>query len=210
MLTAFSVLFIMSYLMELKPLPKADDAIDKFWKEMVLAFLITGSLNTRHRLHQGALAVALGFGFVMVKEGVIFLLTAGGHKVLGTPATGDNNGLALAMLMVIPIMLYCGRYTADKWIRLGMYAAAALGAVSVIATYSRGGFVGLLVLGVLLLKGNKHKIRTIVVLAVAAAALSSIMPDDYVLRIDTIKTADADSSFMTRVISWKINLLIAL
>ena len=47
-------------------------------------------------------------------------------------------------------------------------------------------------------------------LAVAAAALSSIMPDDYVLRIDTIKTADADSSFMTRVVSWKINLLIAL
>ena len=137
-LTAFSVLFIVSYLMELKALPKADDAIDKFWKELVLAFLITGSLNTRHRLHQGALAVALGFGFVMVKEGLIFLLTAGGHKVLGTPATGDNNGLALAMLMVIPIMLYCARYTADKWIRLGMYTAAALGAVSVVATFLAG------------------------------------------------------------------------
>jgi putative inorganic carbon (HCO3(-)) transporter len=85
-----------------------------------------------------------------------------------------------------------------------------LGAVTVIATYSRGGFVGLLVLGVLLLKGNKHKIRTIVLLAVAAAALYAIMPDDYVGRIDTIKTADADNSFMTRVVSWKINLLIAL
>ena len=209
-LAAFSVVFALSYFFELRPLPKADDTFDKFWKMLLLCLLITGSLYTRHRLHQAALAIALGFGFVMVKEGLIFLLTAGGHKVLGTPATGDNNGLALAMLMIIPFMLYCARYTEDKWIRLGMYAAAALGAVAVIATYSRVGFLGLLVLGVLLLKGNKHKVRTLILLSIAAVALYAVMPDDYMLRIDTIKTADADNSFMTRVISWKINFLIAL
>jgi len=140
----------------------ADNQYDKFWKIMVLAGLISGLMFTRHRLHQIALVISVTLGFYMAKEGLIFLLTAGGHHVEGSSATGDNNGLALAILMIIPLLLYAANYTADRWIRLGMYITAVLGAVTVVASYSRGGFIGLLALGVMLLKGSRHKFRGLI------------------------------------------------
>ena len=75
----------------------------------------------------------------MVKEGLIFLLTAGGHKIDGMGVVGDNNGVALALLMTIPLTLYCASFTLVKKFRLVFYVIAILGAVTVIATYSRGG-----------------------------------------------------------------------
>ena len=188
----------------------ADGQYDKFWKELVLGLLITGLMHTRHRLHQVTLMVGVAFGFVMVKEAIIFLLTAGGHKVEGLGVTGDNNGLALAILMTIPLLLNVGKYTVDRWVRLAIYITAALGAVTVIASYSRGGFVGLVALGVMLLKGNKSKVRTIVAIAICGAILYALMPEDYLERVNTIKEATEDNSFMIRLVAWKVNFLMAL
>jgi probable O-glycosylation ligase (exosortase A-associated) len=188
----------------------ADGQYDKFWKELVLAMLITGLMFTRHRLHQVALVVAVTFGFYMAKEGIIFLLTAGGHHVEGSGVTGDNNGLALAILMIIPLLLYVASHTAEHWVRMGMYATAVMGAVTVVASYSRGGFIGLIALGVMLLKGNRHKVRSTLLIAVMAVILYHLMPSDYLERIDTIKEASADESFNVRLVAWKVNFLMAL
>jgi len=157
-----------------------------------------------------ALVVALAFGFMMVKEGLIFLLTAGGHKIDAIGTVGDNNGLALALLMTLPLLLYCAKYTADHWIRIGMYITAGLGVVTVIATYSRGGFVGMIVLGLMLLKGSKYKVRAVIAVAIVGALVLATAPDDYLARINTIKEASDDDSFSTRLVAWKINYMMAL
>lgn len=188
----------------------SDLQYDKLWKEIVLFFLITGVMFSQHRLHQVALVVSLAFGFVMVKEGLIFLLTAGGHKIEAIGTVGDNNGVAMALLMTIPFLLYCAKYSAERWVRLGMYVTAGLGTVTVIATYSRGGFIGLLVLGLMLLKGSKYKVRALVVVAVLAMVIFALMPADYLSRINTISDATADDSFAIRLLAWKINYLMAI
>lgn len=206
----YALIVTLSYFLAEHPTASGDFQFDKFWKELLLAVLITGVMHTRHRLHQAALVVSLAFGFVMVKEGLIFLLTAGGHKIAGLGSTGDNNGLALALLMTIPLLLYCARYSAEWWVRLGMYVTAGLGAVTVVATYSRGGFIGLLVLGLMLLRGNKYKVRSIIAVVIFGAILYSLMPSEYLTRIDTIKEASEDTSFSTRLLAWKINFLMAL
>ena len=64
--------------------PDGTDLYLKLIKEIVLAFAIMAVMMTRHRMHLLALTIALSFGFIAVKEGLIFLLTAGGHKVVGT------------------------------------------------------------------------------------------------------------------------------
>ncbi|MBV9247997.1 MAG: putative O-glycosylation ligase, exosortase A system-associated [Acetobacteraceae bacterium] len=199
-----------SYLLAPEHSGVADVQYDKLWKELVLAFLITGIMYTRHRLHQVALVMSIAFGFYMAKEGLIFLLTAGGHHVDGSGVTGDNNGLALALLMLVPILLFVAKYTAERWIQLGMYITAGLGAVTVIATYSRGGFIGLITLGFMLLKGSKHRIRNLALIAAVGLLLYQLMPDDYLTRMDTIAQADEDDSFTIRLVAWKINLLMAL
>jgi len=206
----YALILTLSYTFAPVPSSAADNQYDKFWKIMVLAGLISGLMFTRHRMHQVALVISVTLGFYMAKEGLIFLLTAGGHHVEGSSATGDDNGLALAILMIIPLLLYCANYTADRWIRLGMYITAVLGAVTVVATYSRGGFIGLLALGVMLLKGSRHKFRGLILIAIGAVVLYHLMPDDYLERMNTIKEADEDSSFTTRLVAWKINFLIAM
>jgi len=188
----------------------SDLQYDKFWKELVLFFLITGVVYSQHRLFQAALVFSAGFGFLMVKEALIFLLTAGGHKVGGMGVVGDNNGVALALLMTIPLVLYCAKFSLVKYVKITLQIVAVLGTVTVIATYSRGGFVGLIALGMLLLKGSKYKVRAILLVSVIAVILYSLAPDTYVSRMDTISSAAADDSFATRLLAWKINTLLAI
>lgn len=210
LIVLFGVVGTISYFGSLYPGPIGDHAYDKFIKEIVLALLITGIMWSRHRLHQAALVIAIGYGFLMAKEGLIFLLTAGGHKVVGTGSTGDNNGLALAILMTIPYTLFVAKYASVKLVRTAIYATAGLGVVTVVASFSRGGFVGLVVLALMLLQGTKHKVRGLVLLLLGAAAIYYFAPDTWFSRIDTIAQADDDSSFVARMVAWKINFLLAL
>lgn len=206
----YGIIVTLSYMLCPYDSAFSDLQYDKLWKELVLFILITGVMFSRHRLHQTALVISLAFGFVMVKEGIIFLLTAGGHKIEAIGTVGDNNGVAMALLMVIPLLLYCAKYTAERWVRLGMYVTAALGTVTVIATYSRGGFIGLLVLCLMLLKGSKYKVRAIIAVGVVAMIVYSLLPSDYLTRVSTISEATSDDSFAIRLLAWKINYLMAL
>jgi probable O-glycosylation ligase (exosortase A-associated) len=206
----YAVQVTLSYLSSPLENPSADNQYDKFWKVLVLTFLLPGVMFTRHRLHQVALVMSVAFGFYMAKEGLIFLLTAGGHHVQGSGVTGDNNGMALSILMILPLLLYVANYTAEPWIKRGMYATAALGVVTVVATYSRGGFIGLIAFGIMMLKGNKYKVRTLAVLAVLGAVLYLLMPEDYLTRIHTIREAGEDSSFNVRLAAWKVNFLLGM
>ena len=200
-----------SYLMQVESNSTLDQLYDKFWKILVLAVLMTGTLYTRHRLHQAALVVSLAYGFFMVKEALIFLLTAGGHKIEGAPSVGDNNGLALAILMTIPLLLYCAKYSALPWVRRIMQITAVLGAVTVVATFSRGGFIGLVVLGFMMLQGSKRKWQTgHRYWPRAPSSWSRSLATQYFNRVDTLTEASADDFFGIRLLSWKINFLIAL
>lgn len=199
-----------SYLLSDYSSVSADLQYDKLWKELVLFFIITGVMYNHHRLHQTLLVVSAAFGFVMVKEGMIFLLTAGGHKIESMGTTGDNNGVAMALLMTIPMLLFCARHTSDRLVRIGMLFVAGLGTVTVIATYSRGGFIGLIVLGLMLLKGSKYKVRSIIAVTAVGILVFFLAPESYMTRVSTISDATSDDSFAIRLLAWKINYLMAL
>ena len=190
--------------------PDGTDLYLKMIKEIMLAFAIMAVMMTRHRMHLLALTIALSFGFIAVKEGLIFLLTAGGHKVVGTGSVGDNNSLATALLMIVPLIYYLARYSAVRAIRIGLLAAMALALVTVVATYSRGGFVGLLVLGGFLVKNSRNKLGSLALVAVAGILTYVLAPDSWFDRVNTINDVSTDGSFMGRVVAWKISWLIAM
>ena len=182
----------------------------KLIKAIVLAFVIAYVMTTRARLHLLVLVIVVALGFNAVKEGMIFLLTAGGHQVLGSGSIGDNNSLATALLMIIPLTAYLIRRSAVRLVRIALIGTLILCLVTVVATYSRGGFVGLLVLGAFMVKNSKHKFASIgLVLAVIVTVYVSA-PASWFQRLSTIEVADQDNSFMYRVVAWKMSLLIAL
>ena len=209
-ITLFTFQVTLSYFLADYTTSNTDVQYDKFWKEVVLFFFIIGFMYNRHRIHQAVLVICISLGFLMVKEGLIFLLTAGGHKIQGTGSLGDNNGVALSLLMVIPLVLYCAKYSAEYWVRVAMYSTAGLGLVTVVATYSRGGFVGMLAMGVMLLKNSRYKIRAIIAIGAISLLIFATLPEDYLDRINTIRDASSDNSFEIRLLAWKINYMLAL
>jgi len=182
----------------------------KLAKIVVLALVLTVVLNTRRRLQGLVLAAALGLAFNGTDEGLKVLVTAGGHHVLGISTLGDNNAFALAMLMCMPLLLYLYNSSAYPLTRFALMAGEVLCGVAVVGTYSRGGFLGLLTLGLGLVALNRNKLRNLALVAACGLVLLYFAPAAWFQRIDTIGQAQTDSSFMDRVTAWKVSTLMAL
>ena len=209
-LLLLAVTATISWLGALVASPLTDDLYQKLLKIIVLAFAIAAVMHTRERIHALVFVIVLALSFLGVKEGLIYLLTAGGHKVLGSGSIGDNNSLATALLMIVPLAFHLSRYTAVRAVRIGLLVVLGLSVVTVVATYSRGGFIGLLLLGLLLVKNSPNKLRSLLLIVVAGALVYFLAPAAWFERIDTIKDAGNDGSFMGRVVAWKISWLIAM
>ena len=188
----------------------AAELYQKLIKEIVLAFIITVVMTTRHRLHLLVLTIAISLGFLAVKEGLISVLTAGSHKIIGSGSVGDNNSLATALLMIIPLMFYLARYSALRAVRIGLLTAAGLAVITVVMTFSRGGFVGLLLLGAFIVKNSRNKFGSFAAVLATGVLIYVLAPDSWFERLNTIKDADNDGSFMGRVVAWKLSWLIAM
>jgi putative inorganic carbon (HCO3(-)) transporter len=190
----------------------SDDGTDLYFKLVKiisLTFIITALMKTRHRINLLLLTVTISVGFLIVKEGLIGLLTAGGHKILGNGAFGDNNSVAVTVLMVIPLIYYLARYSAVPVVKIGLFIVLGLSVTTVVMTFSRGGFVGLLVLGAFILKNSRNKFAGLAIVCLAGGLTYLLAPDTWFDRLNTIETADNDGSFMGRVVAWKISWLIA-
>ena len=181
----------------------------KVIKEIVLAFVLMYLLKPQRWMHVCAFLVVISISFLGVKEGLISLLTVGGHKIIGSRAIGDNNQLAAALIVVVPLLIFLYKQVESKTIRNGLLVALVLNVITVMMTLSRGGFVGLLCLAFLYLTSSKQRARAILVMSGFAIVLYMVAPEAWFTRVDTINEATDDSSFMGRVIAWKISWLIA-
>lgn len=209
------LLALVATISALTPIVPSDsgwELYEKLLKILVLVFVISGVMWSRYRLHATILAVCLAFGFDGVSEGLKFLVTGGGHKILGKASIGDNNHWALAILMTMPLLLYAFKYSSWKFAKLCFFAVFALCVVAVIGSFSRGAFLGLIVFALMFLKSSKRKFATFALIAIGGVLVYSLAPDSWFNRVDTINTAAAgeDGSFTGRVIAWKISMLIAL
>ena len=146
----------------------------------------------------------LSVGFFSVKGGIFTLQTGGNYRVWGPPGTNiaDNNQLALATLMLIPLMIYIAQTNGNRWIKYGMYFSSASSLVSVIGSYSRGGLVGIAAVCIFLWWRSKNKlaIGTVAVLAIVIGA--SFIPQKWVDHMDTIQNYEKDESATGRLELW--------
>lgn len=200
----------MSNITALVPGGTTDSLYDKLLKEVVLSFAITFLVVRREWLYVTIMSVCLALGFFGVKEGLIALLTVGGHHITGARATGDNNQFAAALLATVPLMAAMWKCTPSKPVRTGFLVSIFLTVVTVIMSYSRGAAVGLLVMALLFIGRSRRPILMLCFLGMAVVAVFAFAPKGWSERVDTIQTASDDNSFMGRVIAWKISTLIAL
>lgn len=186
------------------------DLYSKFVKILLFPFVITAVLRNRLDIHALLLAVALGMGFVGVSEGAFYVASAGGHKIIGNQSVGDNNQLAVALLTVLPIVLYLAAQSEVKFAKFVAYIAAGLIIAAIVGTSSRGGLIGLLALALFRIVRGRRRVLGLVSIAVVGVAILAFAPEHWFHRMDTIGEANQDNSFMGRVVAWKISTMIAL
>lgn len=184
------------------------DAEYSFWiramkiQAMVLiTFLVVGD---REGLHKLALVLAYSIAFFGIKGGVYTILTAGSGRVWGPQGSfiGDNNTLALALIMAIPLIRYAHLQEKNIWLRRAHLATMLLCLVSAVGSQSRGAFLAILAMSFFLWLKSRNKALVGILVVGALPIVFLMMPESWYSRMSTIQTYDADASAMGRINAW--------
>lgn len=172
-------------------------------KTLLYCLLIPCLVTDRYRLHAVLLMLALSAGFHGVLEGLKFVASGGGHLSQGNQKLGDRNHFAVLVAMIIPILVYLYTWSKHRITRWVLMGGIVVNLLAVIATQSRAGLLTLAALALWYVLMSRRKLLGLIAIAVAAGGLLAVAPDQWTERMQTIKTADQDGSFMGRVIAWK-------
>ena len=164
---------------------------------------------SRFRIHAFVLVIALAISFHGVLDGLKFIASGGGHNAQPLKKFGDNNHLALILLMVLPFLYYLYQFSAKKIVSLGFLGALLLMVLAVVATHSRGALLGLFAIALWIIVKSQKKILGIVLISLCALMVVQLAPDKWSQRMETIQAADEDASLMARVTAWKVSSAIA-
>jgi putative inorganic carbon (HCO3(-)) transporter len=181
----------------------------KVMKIMFMTFVGIWLLHSRLQMHALLWAIVASLAFYGVKGGVFALLTGGEFRVYGPPESevADNNSIAFALVMVLPLMSYLAGSVQGRWVRLnrwGWHAAMAFSALAVLASHSRGALLALGAMTAFLWAKSKQRLRLGLVIVVAAPMLIGFMPQEWWDRMATIGTYDQDASAQGRINAWKM------
>ncbi len=183
-----------------------------FLKILVMAFATLVLVTNQQRLHWVLWGIVLSFGFWGFKGGLFTILSGGGYHVLGPESSffRDNNQFALVMCMTLPLMRYLQLNTVNKWLRRGLWVLMLLTFVSIVGTYSRGGFLGLGAVSLMLALKSRSRVSLIAIGLVVAVAALAFMPQKWMDRMGTIDSYEQQGSAVTRFESWRFATNVAL
>jgi probable O-glycosylation ligase (exosortase A-associated) len=155
--------------------------------------------------------LVLSLGAFGAKGGLFTLMTGGSYRVLGPAGSyiAENNALALALVMAVPIIWYLRLQSDKRWLRYGLTAMAGLTVVAAAGSYSRGALLaGAAMMAFLWLK-SRNKLSTGIVLLLLIPLVWLAMPEQWHARMSTIEEYQSDSSAMGRINAWYFALEVA-
>jgi putative inorganic carbon (hco3(-)) transporter len=184
---------------------------EKVLKIQLMTLATVLLMGSRERLRMLIWVIVISLGYYGVKGGVFTIINRGDYHVWGPPDSfvQGNNELALALLMILPLMHYLRTTSPNKWIRLGLLVSMILCAFSIVGSQSRGALVGGIAMTLFLWLKAKRKLVTGAILVVMLPLLIAFMPTQWYERMQTIETYEADESAMGRIETWKMALRLA-
>lgn len=203
MLVLFCLWMVVTFLFALDP-PRALVVGDRVYKIMLMVLITFLTVRTKRDVQALALVVAVSLGFWGVKGGIHTILTGGRSSVLG-PADSfisDNNTVALALLVTVPLLVYHISQTRSKlgkWIAIG---ATLLTVIGTIGSYSRGALVGIAAMSLFLWLKSASKLKTGIAIAVIAPVILLSMPEEWTGRMHSIDNYQEDQSAQGRLNAW--------
>ena len=176
----------------------------------IYLWLIAKLISTDGRI-RGILKTLMLSGFAMATSAI---MRAGTGGRIGGGATYDPNDLALILVTTLPIAIMTGLSSDSfRWKAISL-GGSVFNLVGIIATRSRGGFLGLVSLGIFMLFINLpgiSKKKFILILSSLAVIFGTYLGAEYKERIQTIfeeSTSDITAG-SGRIAVWKRALQIA-
>ncbi len=118
---------------------------------------------------------------------------------------GDENDFCLVLNMIIPFTFFMALAETSKFKKSVYMGLTALFVFTIMLTFSRGGFVGLVAVGIYCLFRTPKKAVSAVVVALLVAFMYQYAPDRYGQRIKSIQEEGTESGTgEDRVYMWKI------
>lgn len=177
---------------------------DRTMKIMLMVFITLLVINSRERINQLVWVIVISLGYFGVKGGIFSLATGGNYRIWGPVDSfiEDNNALALALVMTMPLMRYLQISATNKWIRRGMLVSMGLTAVAILTSFSRGALVAGSIMAVFLAWKSRFRLRMFLAMLVLIPTMLAMMPQAWWDRMGTIKSYDQDASALGRINAW--------
>src|SRR5258706_9398632 len=178
-----------------------EEVMKKFFFALVAASL----LHSRKQLEAFLWVIVLSIGFYGVKGGIFTVLEGGEYKVYGPPGESflsDNNAIAVALIVTIPLVYYLTTTVSSRWARWGLFGAMLLCGMAILGTHSRGAFLAILAMMLTLWLKSRRKIRLGFLFFALVPLAIGIMPEKWMERMETIETYESDTSAMGRLNTW--------
>lgn len=177
---------------------------EKVAKIQLMVFVTLLLIQGRERIHILIWVIAISLAFFGVKGGIFTIFTGGQYMVIGPPGTfiEGNTEIALAMIMVLPLLRYLQLNSQHKLVRQALMAAMILTGLAIIGSYSRGAFLaGAAMAGLLWIK-SRQKFWLAVIFLISLPLMLGMMPDKWFEKMGTIQTYEEDASAMGRINAW--------
>ena len=184
-----------------------------FAKSTVISCAIVMLVTDYSKLRATLLVICLSLSFEGAKQGFAQALLNPGEPNLNPIAfLGDNNGVAVGMLMITPLLLALAQTSRKTWSRLGLRGLAAGTTLRAILTYSRGGLLALIAMSALFWLRSTRKVATLILILFIAGGALMLMPSNYWQRMGTLTTDEdaMDDSAAGRVYFWRVGVSMAL
>lgn len=187
------------------------DQLSKVLKIQLMTVVALIALKERKHIELFIWVNVLSIGFYGFKGGLFTIRTGGGGRVWGPPGgfIEGNNELAVALVMVIPLMNFLRLNSARLWVRYGLLALMLLSAVAALGTQSRGALLAVSAMAVMMWFRSARKAVAGVFVGGAAMAMLAFMPSSWETRMNTIETFQNDNSAMGRIEAWKMTISLA-
>ena len=176
------------------------------FKIQLILFISLWMMGGEDRIKMMIWTIFFSVGFFGIKGGVFTLSYGGTGRVWGPAGSfiADNNHLAVALLMVVPLGFYLLRHEIQrKRYKWGMGLCILLIVASVIGSFSRGAFLAIGVTALYMWFKSPGKIVSGTLGAMVLVLLAMTMPSHWTERMETITEYKTDGSAVSRINSWQ-------
>jgi len=168
-------------------------------------FLCLAMTNTKARIHALVLVLVISLTYFGGRGGLYTILSGGTYHMTAAGSIYiDNNQMALALVMGLPLLNYLRETSANRLVRMSCTGAIVMQMICILGSYSRGGLLALAGMATLFWFRSRRKLFFLIMAVIFVFGTLSLMPAAFFERMNTIKHAEQDDSFMTRVESWQV------